>query len=100
MPPNTVKVDRSTRWGNPFRTSETFTARDAVAAFSRWLETDAAGQALRRDARVHLRGRNLACWCQLDAPCHAEVLLRITGVRPILRHKPRRFNWRNARINP
>jgi hypothetical protein len=23
-----------------------------------------------------LRGRDLACWCPLDQPCHAEVLLR------------------------
>lgn len=78
MPPNTVKVDRSTRWGNPFRTSETFTAQDAVTAFSRWLETDAAGQALAREAKGHLGGKNLACWCALDAPCHADVLLRIS----------------------
>lgn len=28
----------------------------------------------RRD-REQLRGKNLACWCPLDAPCHADVLL-------------------------
>ncbi|MGI4851981.1 MAG: DUF4326 domain-containing protein, partial [Janthinobacterium lividum] len=22
-----------------------------------------------------LKGRNLACWCSLDAPCHGDVLL-------------------------
>lgn len=22
-----------------------------------------------------LRGKNLACWCRLDQPCHADVLL-------------------------
>ena len=26
-----------------------------------------------------LRGHNLACWCPLDAPCHADVLLRIAN---------------------
>jgi hypothetical protein len=26
-----------------------------------------------------LRGRNLACWCSLDMPCHADVLLRIAN---------------------
>lgn len=25
--------------------------------------------------RSHLRGKNLACWCALDQPCHADVLL-------------------------
>lgn len=23
-----------------------------------------------------LRGRNLACWCREDKPCHADVLMR------------------------
>jgi hypothetical protein len=27
-------------------------------------------------ANLHrLRGKNLACWCPLDQPCHADVLL-------------------------
>ena len=26
-----------------------------------------------------LRGKNLACWCALDQPCHADVLLRIAN---------------------
>lgn len=30
-------------------------------------------------ARVFLRGKHLACWCQLDQPCHADVLLEIAN---------------------
>lgn len=26
---------------------------------------------------VPLRGKNLACWCVLDEPCHADVLLQL-----------------------
>lgn len=26
-----------------------------------------------------LRGKNLACWCPLDQPCHADVLLRLAN---------------------
>ncbi len=26
-----------------------------------------------------LRGKNLACWCALDAPCHADVLLELAN---------------------
>lgn len=26
-----------------------------------------------------LRGRNLACWCPLDSPCHADVLLELAN---------------------
>lgn len=28
-----------------------------------------------------LRGKDLACWCPLDAPCHADVLLRIANAQ-------------------
>lgn len=26
-----------------------------------------------------LRGKNLACWCPLDSPCHADVLLELAN---------------------
>lgn len=26
-----------------------------------------------------LRGKNLACWCPLDQPCHADVLLELAN---------------------
>lgn len=29
--------------------------------------------------RTELRGKNLACWCALDQPCHADVLLEIAN---------------------
>jgi hypothetical protein len=27
----------------------------------------------------HLVGKNLACWCRLDQPCHADALLDLVG---------------------
>ena len=29
--------------------------------------------------KLELRGKNLACWCSLDQPCHADILLRIAN---------------------
>jgi uncharacterized protein DUF4326 len=29
--------------------------------------------------RAALRGRDLACWCPLDVPCHADVLLEVAN---------------------
>ncbi|MGC7247308.1 DUF4326 domain-containing protein, partial [Mycobacteroides abscessus] len=29
--------------------------------------------------RRELRGHDLACWCPLDQPCHADVLLEIAN---------------------
>jgi Domain of unknown function (DUF4326) len=30
-------------------------------------------------ARHELAGRDLACWCPLDLPCHADVLLDVAN---------------------
>ena len=92
MPPNTVKVDRTTRFGNPFRIGvwQSFVndadpsnvvvacpgdAYEVVDAF-RWL----AEQPSRTEMiQTHLRGKNLACWCKPGEPCHADVLLEIAN---------------------
>lgn len=32
-----------------------------------------------RTARSELQGRNVACWCRLDAPCHGDLLLTVAN---------------------
>jgi hypothetical protein len=32
-----------------------------------------------RAGKVELAGRDLACWCPLDQPCHADVLLMVAN---------------------
>lgn len=79
MPADTVKVDRSTRWGNPFRPTASVPVEKTIEKFVGWLENDPAGMELARRAREELKGKNLACWCALAGPCHADVLLRIAN---------------------
>ena len=31
------------------------------------------------EIREHLRGHDLACWCNFDGPCHASVLLELAN---------------------
>jgi len=86
MPANTVKVDRTTRWGNPFTIAECGSAAIAVAQHGRWMrgEIGAPGgvEPPARDAlRSALAGRNLACWCALNGPCHADLLLILANKR-------------------
>lgn len=85
MPANTVKVDRSTRWGNPFRVGDEgiTDAATAVRLFEKLLDRqeDLAGshtlfQFTDDRLALDLAGRNLACWCAPGDPCHADVLLR------------------------
>ena len=87
MPPDTLKVDRSTRWGNPLRPSGGYSTSAAVADYRRWIEDKHPELVARigrappclEDIRRHLAGRNLACWCPLEQPCHADVLLRLAN---------------------
>jgi hypothetical protein len=30
-------------------------------------------------AKAELKGKNLACWCPLSQPCHADVLMELTN---------------------
>jgi hypothetical protein len=72
MPPNTVKVDRATRFGNPFPLTAARSRSDALAAFTQYLRRRLADEP---GFLEPLRGKNLGCWCRLDEPCHADILL-------------------------
>lgn len=78
-PANTVVVARPTRWGNPFRADPPGSAAKCVALYERWLLSSATGKRLVIAAKIELRGKNLACWCPFDRPCHADVLIRIAN---------------------
>jgi hypothetical protein len=84
MPPGAVKVDRTTRWGNPFSVADSGTVAVAVARHGRWLrgEIPAPGGSeppKPAEIRAALAGHDLACWCPLTGPCHADLLLRIAN---------------------
>lgn len=87
MPPNTVSVTRPGKWGNPYRVGEPHphpdeggrAIRDATEAVELYrLHLSVLGMLEGvGDSVDELRGKNLACFCPLDAPCHADVLLEI-----------------------
>jgi len=90
MPANTVKVDRTTKWGNPFPVGKEGPferiapdAEGAVGFFRDMLYDSevmlAAGYPLHKDIRAELSGKNLACWCKPGSHCHADVLLEIAN---------------------
>lgn len=97
MPPNTVYVGRPTVFGNDYKVGD-------IHPYARPcdLETEADREKMTIDAQgavdlyrlawatamlctgvdsplEQLRGKNLACWCRLDQPCHADVLLEIAN---------------------
>ena len=73
-------VHRPLKWGNPF----TFKPGDAAGQTESVRKFEAALLAGDLDftcdeVRQELRGKNLGCFCALDQPCHADVLLRIAN---------------------
>lgn len=100
LPAGAVKVDRATRWGNPFKVGdlvtgipglcrgateerELATPEEAVHCYRLWLQGDVTLYNQRPPAvweiRQHLQGKHLACWCKEGAWCHADVLLQVAN---------------------
>lgn len=79
MPPNTVYVGRPTKWGNPWKPGKDGSAAHCVAEYRLFTERPARRLSGWFEGLHELRGKNLACWCALDAPCHADVLLELSN---------------------
>lgn len=109
MPEGAVYIGRPTKWGNPFVVQRARSRRDgpldmwavtwAGQKLGRYDDKRVAAadavdrfeRAIREQrARTHytptlteirreLVGKDLACWCDLDWPCHADVLLRLAA---------------------
>lgn len=96
MPPDTVKVDRTTRFGNPFIVGTDGIAVECVyqvillnagyhcisasrACVDRQDKYFKTLQAEMKAGYPALRGKNLACWCRIGQPCHGDVLLLIVN---------------------
>ena len=104
MPDNTVYVGRPTIYGNPFRIGYFYeryqiggvlsapqqnkserafpieTIHQAIDLFREsWLYIQTRPALFFEYDLERLKGRDLACWCRLDQPCHADVLLEIAN---------------------
>lgn len=100
MPDNTVSICRPGKFGNPFKSDGCreagFTGTDleikkrCVETFRAWLvhpdwrinwdgkESETRRQAI-LDSLPDLRGKDVACFCPTDQPCHGDVLLTLAN---------------------
>ena len=89
MPPNTVRVARPSKWGNPFVIGIHGDAQTCVKLYQEKLLRYSHKHGSMVDfltdchtieeIRRELGGKNLACYCPLHSPCHADVLLKIAN---------------------
>ena len=100
MPPNTISCTRPGQYGNPFRVGGYFKIGDGVNIGFKYLQcldkryltrdyelvrdnahakemyrTYLSRYPLSQKDKDLLRGKDLACFCALDQPCHVDVLL-------------------------
>ena len=80
MPEGTIYVGRGTKWGNPHTVSECGSHEEAVARYLQDIANDPLRLVWAGTAALELRGHDLACWCPIGTPCHADVLLDIANM--------------------
>ena len=97
LPDNTKCVDRTTKWGNPYRVLKEdgyWVVKDKEGNYWGRLYSEKLGaieKTIERysvyiDGQIgikklnleELKGKNLACFCSLSSPCHADYLLSLT----------------------
>lgn len=82
LPRGTVVVARPTRWGNPYQAGKDGSGdRSMLVELYRAYLARPEQHELVAAIKRELKGKNLACWCPLDGPCHADVLLEIANGR-------------------
>lgn len=84
--PFDVRIDRATKWGNPFSHEHHVTAKRqdvilvetreaAVERYSEHLWEQVQKGAVTKAELASLHGKTLGCWCAPLA-CHGDVLIR------------------------
>ncbi len=99
-PLGAVIVSRPSRFGNPFTIKDAIDAEwsnphsACASMYGEWLRVGTEGGWFNETYRIgrqtfdrqrvladlhELRGKDLACWCALDKPCHADELLKLAN---------------------
>jgi hypothetical protein len=101
MPENATYVGRPSKFGNPFKLtpdgwilyykqnkligdpwcywSETggHSLEDIILLYEKWITGKLPKWLPKVPDISTLKGKDLVCWCPLDRPCHADILLKL-----------------------
>ena len=100
-PPDAIRIDRRTRWGNPFVMGRDGTREEVIEKYRDHLWGQIRTGKLSLDDLAGLHGKDLACHCA-PQPCHGDVLSKAaawananrnrTATRPAEQHETRTYN--------
>ncbi len=95
-PPDAIRIDRRTRWGNPFVMGRDGTREEVIEKYRDHLWGQIRTGKLSLDDLAGLHGKDLACHCA-PQPCHGDVLSKAaawananrnrTATRPAAQHE-------------
>lgn len=75
IPAEAVLIDRTTKWGNPFRIPEDGNRQMVIARYEEHLTAKMAADSDFWMDVAMLNGKDVVCWCAPKA-CHGDILLR------------------------
>ena len=67
-----VRIDRKTKWGNPFQIGIDGTREEVIKMYQDWI----LEQEHLMNSLSDLKGKKLGCWCKPKS-CHGDVLARL-----------------------
>ena len=73
-----VRIDRRTRWGNPFLIGRHGDREEVIERYRSWLWNKLQSGEIPLAQLAALNGKKLACWCH-PQPCHGDVLVKAAG---------------------
>lgn len=71
-----VRIDRKTKWGNPFKIGEYGDREEVVRKYRIWIKQLLKLKPGFEKDLLALKGKRLGCWCKPKA-CHGDVLVEL-----------------------
>ena len=71
-----VRIDRRTRWGNPWIVGRHGTRAEVIARYRVDLWRRIRADEIALEDLAALESKILCCWCRPALPCHGDVLAR------------------------
>lgn len=83
-----IYVGRPSEFGNPYPKS-LWGVEKAISNYRDYIETCIKTGSIDIEK---LKGKNLSCWCSLNTPCHADILLELANKTILTMQDPKCFS--------